>query len=116
MPDLDACIVANAFLVLALTPACDRAAIEREGKKLLGLLELGIGQAATYATPLGTQARTPEMVRQAMADLRDPRTRVMHELWFDVAEEAERCKGKGQEVLPISLAWRGARRILGWGR
>jgi hypothetical protein len=74
-------ILENPFYVLGLRPECSRMDVEREGQKLLAMLELKLGAAATYATPLGKVERTPEKVRQAMAELRDPMRRLEHELW-----------------------------------
>jgi len=74
-------IAGNPFHILGLAPDCSRAEIEREGQKLLGMLELGLSAARTYETPLGIFERTPESVREAMAELRDPDRRLGHELW-----------------------------------
>jgi len=71
----------NPFFVLGVTPEQSRAEIEREGAKLLGMLELGLRSATTYETPTGTGTRTPEAVRAALAELRDPERRLLHELW-----------------------------------
>lgn len=71
----------NPLLVLELGPDASRAEIERAGQKLLAMLELGLRSAALYPTPLGPRARTPESVRAAMAELRDPDRRIVHELW-----------------------------------
>jgi len=71
----------NPFYVLGLRPSASRIEVEREGQKLLGMLELGLGSAATYPTPVGLGARTPDKVRRAMAELRDPERRLLHELW-----------------------------------
>lgn len=71
----------NPFHVLGLRPDCGRADVEREGHKLLAMLELDLSAARTYASPLGTHARSPEQVREAMAELRDPERRLLHELW-----------------------------------
>ena len=71
----------NPFFVLALTPDATRMEVEREAHKLLGMLELGFADAATYATPLGPQPRTAELVRAAAAALRDPYQRLLAELW-----------------------------------
>jgi hypothetical protein len=72
----------NPLLVLELDATAARAEIERAGQKLLAMLELGINSAALYPTPLGLRARTPESVRAAMAELRDPDRRIVHELWI----------------------------------
>ena len=71
----------NPFLVLALSPAAGAAEVERQGQKLLAMLAAGLGEAAAYATPLGERPRTPELVRAAMAELRDPERRLGHEWW-----------------------------------
>lgn len=71
----------NPFHVLGLRPDCARAEVEREGQKLLAMLELGLSAARTYASPLGVHERSAEQVREAMAELRDPDRRLLHELW-----------------------------------
>jgi len=71
----------NAFLVLGLAPPAAAAEIERQGAKLLAMLAAGLDEAARYETPLGSRARTPALVRQALAELRDPRRRLQHEWW-----------------------------------
>ena len=77
---LERALVENPFLVLGVPPDCSRADFEREGQKLLSMLALGLVEAASYATPLGPRPRTSELVREAMAELRDPQRRVLHEL------------------------------------
>lgn len=74
-------ITENPFYVLGLRPECSRADLEREGQKLLALLELSVESAKTYKTPLGPMPRTADRVRQALAELRDPQKRLVHELW-----------------------------------
>lgn len=71
----------NPFYVLGLRPTASRIEVEREGQKLLGMLELGLSSAAIYATPVGPGERTADRVRRAMAELRDPERRLSHELW-----------------------------------
>ena len=46
-------IAANTFFVLGLRPYCGRADVEREGQKLLAMLEVGLSPARTYPSPLG---------------------------------------------------------------
>jgi hypothetical protein len=76
--------VENAFFVLGLGRDASRAEVERTGQRLLA--ELTIGREATlhYDTPLGPQRRTPDRVRQALAELRDPARRILHEAWAQV--------------------------------
>lgn len=73
--------LANPFLVLELAPGAGRDELERQGAKLLALLAAGVGDAATYPTPLGPEERTAERVRAALAELRDPARRLLHEWW-----------------------------------
>jgi hypothetical protein len=81
-PDANASrFAANPFHVLGLSPRCTRAEVEREGQKLLHMLHLGLASARTYATPLGPRTRDENTLRSAMAALRDPQTRLHHELW-----------------------------------
>ena len=63
----------NPFFVLGLRADATPGEIEREGRKLVGLLELG--SAKTYTCALGTFERDATMVREAIAALRDPATR-----------------------------------------
>jgi hypothetical protein len=74
-------ITDNPFYVLGLPPTASRAEVEREGQKLLGMLEIGLQRASSYDTPLGPRPRDAERVRAAMAELRDPDRRLSHELW-----------------------------------
>ncbi|MEZ4382574.1 MAG: hypothetical protein R3A79_14650 [Nannocystaceae bacterium] len=83
----------NPFLVLGVRPEQPRVEIEREGQKLLGMLELGLRSAATYMTPSGPRARTQEAVRAALAELRAPEKRLMHELWASLPQ-AQASAGK----------------------
>jgi hypothetical protein len=71
----------NPFFVLGVTVEASRIEVEREAQKLLGMLELAFPEARTYATPLGPRARTAELVRAAVAALRDPYRRLVAELW-----------------------------------
>jgi hypothetical protein len=74
-------LVDNPFYLLALPVDATRASVEREGQKLLDQLDLGVARVATYATPLGPRTRTPEKVRWALTELRDPGKRLHHEAW-----------------------------------
>ncbi|HEX4965545.1 MAG TPA: hypothetical protein VF173_32345 [Thermoanaerobaculia bacterium] len=73
--------LANPFLVLELAANAGRDELERQGAKLLALLAAGVEGAAVYPTPLGPRERTPELVRAALAELRDPARRLLHEWW-----------------------------------
>jgi hypothetical protein len=80
-------ILENPFYVLALRPNATRVEVERQGQKLMGMLELGLASAATYITPIGPAERTTDKVRHALAELRDPERRLVHELWARVDPE-----------------------------
>jgi hypothetical protein len=112
--ELNARMADNPFYVLGLRPTCSRADAEREGTKLLGMLELGLAAAATYATPLGPQPRTPEKVREAMGELRDPERRLRHELWAR-AEPVAPAPPSEPPLEPPPL-WQTALADLGWRR
>ena len=73
--------LANPFLVLELEPGASRDELERQGAKLLAMLAAGVRHATLYSTPRGRRDRTPEMVREALAELRDPARRLIHEWW-----------------------------------
>ena len=103
----------NPFFVLGLSAEASRIEVEREAQKLLGMLELGFAEAATYATPLGPQLRTAEMVRAAVAALRDPYQRLVAELWARHAPPA-RPATEPPSRSPAAPTRDGLRRALGW--
>jgi hypothetical protein len=117
-------LAGNPFYVLGLRPDCARAEVEREGQKLIGMLELELSSATTYRSPVGVHRRTPELVREAMAELRDPNRRLLHELWAtlepgeapteDPSDASERSEREQAPLAPFP-----ALRALGfgdWGR
>lgn len=65
----------NPFYILELAADATPGDIERQGKKLLGLFDVGADRAKTYTCPLGTFPRDPTTIREAMASLRDPKSR-----------------------------------------
>ena len=73
--------IANPFFVLAVAPEAGAAEIERQGQRLLAELAAGLDGARRYPTPFGARERTPELVRAAIAELRDPARRLGHEWW-----------------------------------
>lgn len=108
-------IADNPFYVLSLTPDCSRVEIEREGQKLLGMLEVGLSAARHYWTPLGEMERTSHKVREAMSELRDPERRLRHELWARLApdhfgvepvDERARAEAPGFASAGVRLGWR----------
>ncbi|HEU0036356.1 MAG TPA: hypothetical protein VFQ53_37345 [Kofleriaceae bacterium] len=105
-------IADNPFFVLGISPDASRIEIEREAQKLLGMLELDFADARTYASPLGPRSRTPELVRAAVAALRDPYRRLLAELWARNAP--------APSATPVAapahdqVTYPGLRRRLGW--
>ncbi|MCX5745725.1 MAG: hypothetical protein NT062_24890 [Proteobacteria bacterium] len=110
-------IAENPFFVLGARPDATRVELEREAQKLLGMLELGFPEAKTYATPLGPRARTAELVRAAIATLRDPYQRLVAELWARHAPPHLTAATAPDPAAPPTdrraLAMR-LRRALGW--
>ncbi len=102
----------NPFFVLGLPADTSRIELEREAQKLLGMLELGFVDAKTYQTPLGTRPRTPELVRAAVAALRDPYRRLIAELWARHAPPTKPVDVAAAEPEPART---GLRKALGWG-
>ena len=103
----------NPFFVLGLPVETSRIETEREAQKLLGMLELGFVDAKSYQTPLGTRPRTPELVRAAVAALRDPYRRLIAELWARHAPPLRPVElpAAAEPESPRT----GLRRALGWG-
>lgn len=101
----------NPFFVLGLPAEASRIEVEREAQKLLGMLELGFAEARTYATPQGPHERTAEMVRAAVAALRDPYRRLVAELW---ARHAPPPRAEPPASEPAPPPRTGLRRALGW--
>lgn len=73
-------IAENPFYVLGVATTASRTDLEREGNKLLSMLQLDLKESKTYRSPVGEHVRTAEAVRAAMAELRDPKRRLVHEL------------------------------------
>ncbi len=113
----------NPFFVLGLPPDAAARDVEREAQKLIGMLELGLAEAMTYATPLGPRPRTTERVRAAAAVLRDPRRRLVAELWAARGPAAVTGgpaavtggSDAGAAASPSPAGWVGALAIGGWG-
>ncbi len=103
----------NPFFVLGIAADASRIEIEREAQKLLGMIELGFVEALTYQTPIGPRPRTAELVRAAVAALRDPYRRLVAELWARHAPPAK----PAEPPPPASTSETpGLRGKLGWGR
>ena len=72
----------NPFALLELSPGATNQEIERQGKKILGMLELKIQEGGHYSTPYSIEKRDASDVRQAMAELRTPARYHFHSFWF----------------------------------
>jgi hypothetical protein len=99
----------NPFFVLEVPTDAAPAEVERTGQRLLALLAVGSATAGHYETPLGPACRDADTVRQALAALRDPEQRVLHELWASVAPGATEEAGTA-----MPGPWEAAERALGW--
>ncbi len=100
----------NPFFVLGLLPDTSRIELEREAQKLLGMLALGVGDVGTYVSAAGPRPRTPEAVRAAAAQLRDPRQRLLAELMAGAAPPPP------APPAPVAApGWPDALRRAGWG-
>ena len=80
------------------------------------MLELGLVEAETYDTPFGVRPRSADAVRLAMAELRDPDRRLLHELWaaMDPSGPIEHVDGSSTESQDDEAGFAGAMAILGW--
>jgi hypothetical protein len=104
----------NPFLVLGVDPRASRMEIEREAQKLLGMIALGFEASLTYQTPLGPRTRTAELVRAAVATLRDPAKRLAAELWASGSEPGAWSLEPGASAEPTVPPWTDAMAKLGW--
>lgn len=108
-------LVDNPFFVLELDPDCSRIEIERQGQKLLAMLQIGLAGADRYATPFGPRPRTAELLRESMAALRDPRRRLVAEMWAR-APAADSPPDDAQPDGDRDDPWGGAMSAFGLGR
>jgi hypothetical protein len=70
----------NPYFVLEIVADATPGEIERAGRKLLGLIDVGSEKAVKYTCSFGTFDRDATMIREAMAELRDPKKRARHSL------------------------------------
>jgi hypothetical protein len=99
----------NPFFVLGVPTDAAPGEVERAGQRLLALLTVGSVAAVHYDTPLGPACRDADMVRQALAGLRDPEQRMLHELWASVSPPAAE-----HPTIALPARWEAADRVLGW--
>ena len=113
----------NPFFVLEVATDASPADVERAGQRLIALLTVGSTAAAQYSTPFGPATRDADLVRQALAALRDPVRRVVEELWANVAQSAvaQSAVAQGDRQVLVGKAgdtapWEDAERAIGWRR
>jgi len=105
----------NPFFILELPPTATAMEIERQGKKLLAKLDLGLATAASYPSPMGARPRSADDVRRAMQALSDPRRRLAAEPFattpcLDVGPEASTVDGAS----PIGAVMADVSPVLWW--
>lgn len=115
LADSRARLMRNPFYLLELNADCSRAELERAGQRLLAMIELALPGSERVETPYGVTTRSADDLRQALADLRDPERRLVHELWFRSRPwTAMPPVGAGE---PEALRpWTRARAAFGWRR
>lgn len=100
-------VAENPFYVLDLAVAATRTEVERAGQRWLAQLGVGAQVAKFYQTPLGAFERTPDLVRRALAQLREPGTRLTYEIWHAEFQSAT--------VEPsVHTEYREAPHVIGW--
>src|SRR5215470_6883024 len=103
----------NPFYVLEVATDATPTDVERAGQRLLALLAVGSANAQDYPTPLGPAVRDAEKVRQALAALRDPEQRVLHELWANVVPGGGAASDQSNAGA-CAGPWEEAEHALGW--
>jgi hypothetical protein len=96
----------NPFLVLGVPPAATRMEIERAAQKLLAQLAIQSASAKTYVSPFGPRERDEAKVRTALAALRDPEERALHELWASAPVADEPAKPSAWNDAFASIGWK----------
>jgi hypothetical protein len=106
----------NPFYVLGIDRNASDLEAERAGRLLLGQLELGLVGPRTVHTPFGPLERTPDMVRAALAEVRDARRRAAHALWSSLPAEASSSSDAGGAPAgsPEAEPWAEAMVTIGW--
>jgi hypothetical protein len=94
----------NPFFVLGLPTDASRQEIERTAQRQLAELALGRASVKTYATPFGPAPRSEDLVRAAVAELRDPQRRLVQELWARAEVRADERPPAGAPAVDWSLA------------
>lgn len=107
-------IADNPFYVLEVPRTASPTEVERQGQKLLAMLEVGVDGSQVYPTPLGERPRDPDLVRRSLDELRDPVKRAVHEVWATLDPSVEAALERDVDPAPASIRWRDAFVALGW--
>lgn len=102
----------NPFYVLGLRPDASRPDVERAAQKLIAMVEVGLAEAGSYATPVGGMPRDADVVRAAAAELRDPERRLIWELWAALAPDEDVLLDDEAPERPDG--WKDAATAFGW--
>jgi len=86
-------LATSPFLVLGLTPEASAAEVERQYQKLSGLVRMAASGALTYETPWGPLPRDLEAMRDAVAELRRPERRLLHEVLYEGVRATQEKNG-----------------------
>ncbi len=106
-------LIRNPFYILELPVDPTPREIERQGNKLLGMLELDVKGSTEYPTPWGTQTRDAADIRQAMAELRDPVRYHFHAFWLVDSADNTIAPKQEQKILKIDFLSAAGFRSLG---
>ncbi|MEO8878159.1 MAG: hypothetical protein ABI461_21380 [Polyangiaceae bacterium] len=88
----------NPYFILEIAPTATPGEIERAGRKLLGLIEIGSESAVKYTCSFGTFQRDATMIREAMSDLRDPKKRARHALLASLLGDTAAPSSQAEEL------------------
>jgi hypothetical protein len=95
----------NPYFVLEVSPAVTPGEIERQGRKILGLIELGAAKGFSYACPLGTFPRDATMVREAIAALHDPKRRARESVLVKLLGTSTESRSPAELDAPLDEAF-----------
>jgi hypothetical protein len=99
----------NPFFILELPTSATRMEVERAGQKLLAQLAIQVASVKSYRTPFGVAVRDEDKVRVALAALRNPEERALHELWA-----SDDMRSVSEALAPPLPEWPTAMRSIGW--
>jgi len=99
-------LVDNPYFILELTTQATPVEIERAGQKLQSMLLIGAANARQYSSPFGPQPRDEAKVRSAVAALRDPAERLLHQFWAEGATNQQKASTLPQwDAAFVNVRW-----------